>query len=529
MSKVRIYARNLLANWIGHAANLLVAFFLLPFVLHSLGGERYGLWSLLVTLTGYMGVLDLGIRASTGRHVIVYIARGEHELCNATVRASLGFFSLIGLLLVGAGLGLGYLFPEMFANVPESFRPLAMLLLPLLAVNVWITAVATVFSSVLAAHDRYDLVQAVNLAMLTVRTAGTVVVLSLGWGLVGLASVTVGATLLAGAGNWALAHRVYRPLRSRPLSLSRERLRELMGYGVAAFVAGAAYRVIHYTDLVIVGATMDVGLPVAVYSVGAMPITYLWGFLTHIPETLFPPTQRAAARAENHYVRILCVRQIRFSLLIGLPVFLGFIFFGREFLRLWVGEGFTDAWDVLALLSGAYALALLTATLTPTLSAVGHVRFNMVLAVAEAAVNLALSLVFVLVLGWGLAGVAGGTLAAVLVVRMGIYLPLAIRLLGISPGMFARMVIARAVAGGAVMSAFCYVVHELLPSGTWPLFALRAATAGSLCLLTGWFLMLSPEGRRKALDALARIVGRPAPANSEEGAGVDADEAKGKR
>lgn len=61
MSRARIYARNLAANWIGHGASLVVMFFLSPFVIYTLGQVEYGIWSLLTVLTGYMGVLDLGV------------------------------------------------------------------------------------------------------------------------------------------------------------------------------------------------------------------------------------------------------------------------------------------------------------------------------------------------------------------------------------------------------------------------------------------------------------------------------------
>ncbi|GAG42518.1 unnamed protein product, partial [marine sediment metagenome] len=62
MSESRIYARNLAANWTAHGANMVVLFFLSPFIVHTLGKVEYGIWGLLSVLTGYMGIFDLGIR-----------------------------------------------------------------------------------------------------------------------------------------------------------------------------------------------------------------------------------------------------------------------------------------------------------------------------------------------------------------------------------------------------------------------------------------------------------------------------------
>ncbi len=42
----------------------MVAFFLTPFVVNSLGSTAYGIWVLLMSLTGYYGLLDLGVSAA---------------------------------------------------------------------------------------------------------------------------------------------------------------------------------------------------------------------------------------------------------------------------------------------------------------------------------------------------------------------------------------------------------------------------------------------------------------------------------
>ena len=60
-------------------AGLVVMFLVSPFVINSLGKIEYGIWSLLVVVTGYMGMLDLGVRASTGRYVILYLGKGDRS------------------------------------------------------------------------------------------------------------------------------------------------------------------------------------------------------------------------------------------------------------------------------------------------------------------------------------------------------------------------------------------------------------------------------------------------------------------
>ena len=92
MSKAHIYARNLGANWIGLGANLAVTFFMFRFMVHSLGDSRYGVWTLLTSLTGYLGLVDIGVRGGTGRYINYYLGRGQEEEVSDVVSTSLLFY-----------------------------------------------------------------------------------------------------------------------------------------------------------------------------------------------------------------------------------------------------------------------------------------------------------------------------------------------------------------------------------------------------------------------------------------------------
>ncbi len=157
MLKKHGIAQNLLINWFGHFANILVMFLISPFVVNTLGPVQYGIWSLVTVLTGYLGVLDLGVRASTGRFVIFYIGKGDHRKVDETIRTALGFFSAVGMLMLLAGVGLGWVFPKAISSVPEQHHGLIKILLPVMAVNMWVSVVRAIHACLFTAHDRFDL------------------------------------------------------------------------------------------------------------------------------------------------------------------------------------------------------------------------------------------------------------------------------------------------------------------------------------------------------------------------------------
>lgn len=511
-SSARTHARNLLANWTGHGANLLVMFFLSPFIVHTLGKTEYGIWSLLIVLTGYMGIFDLGVRASTGRYIILYLGRGDHQRVDETIRTSLGFFSLAGGAILIAGIAVGLGFPVFFPSSPGEYHGLVAVLLPILAVNIWLSVIGAAFGSVLVAHERFDLARTVDLIVLAARTGGTVLTLRAGYGLMGLTLVTVACSLLALAGNYVLARRIYPQMRVWPPALLWSRLRELFGYGIAAFISNIATRVVGQTSLVVVGVLISVEA-VTVFSVGAMLVYYTWTFLGQIGQTFFPPVQRAAAIGDYESVRWYYLRQVRMGFVFGVPAYVGYIVFARPFIALWMGgEAFPEA----SVNQAALVMAILSLSKLGTLPSIGgeyllastgHIGYSAGVQVFEAVINVGLSVLFVLTMGWGLGGVALAALVA-RVLTSAVLIPWranraaqtrAARFLG---------VLGLALVAGAAFAAWCLLVRLVIPGGSWLLFGVQVLVSlvGYVPIATG--LLVPKTDRNRVLTAIGVMSGK---------------------
>ncbi|MEA3458235.1 MAG: MATE family efflux transporter [Candidatus Thermoplasmatota archaeon] len=145
MSKTYTYARNMLANWSGYIANLLVSFFLSPFIVHSLGNSAYGVWSLLISLTGYLGLIEMGVMNGTGRYINYYLGRKEPQKVSYIVNTSLVFYCAVGVLLLLAALAFSASFSQLFSKIPPQLAQQAQIALPIIAVNILFGFVAATF------------------------------------------------------------------------------------------------------------------------------------------------------------------------------------------------------------------------------------------------------------------------------------------------------------------------------------------------------------------------------------------------
>src|ERR1700730_15716486 len=98
----RSVARNVIWNWAGMVVGLAVGVVVMPFLIHRLGQESYGLWILIGSLTNYFRLLDLGVRGSVGRYVAFYKAKHDRDGVNRTLSTATVILAGVAILaLVG--------------------------------------------------------------------------------------------------------------------------------------------------------------------------------------------------------------------------------------------------------------------------------------------------------------------------------------------------------------------------------------------------------------------------------------------
>lgn len=110
--------RNVLSNWGVLVFSTVVNFFLAPFIVRHLGQSGFGIWTLMSSLTGYLGLLDLGVRSAVTRFVARHHAATDHEEASRIASSALLFFTTAGLLAVSASIILALFVVQHFQIAP---------------------------------------------------------------------------------------------------------------------------------------------------------------------------------------------------------------------------------------------------------------------------------------------------------------------------------------------------------------------------------------------------------------------------
>src|SRR6266700_8429942 len=116
------------SSWFSLGINILIGFFLSPFILHRLGDAAFGIWVLIFSLTGYYGVFDFGIRSSIIRYVSKYTATHDVDEVSGLINTALFTYTCVGALSLVITL-VGCIYIDRVFHVASEFHSTARWLL----------------------------------------------------------------------------------------------------------------------------------------------------------------------------------------------------------------------------------------------------------------------------------------------------------------------------------------------------------------------------------------------------------------
>lgn len=501
MGKEKIYLRNLTANWIGYGLKLIVMFFMSPFIVHSLGNTQYGVWCLLVSLTGYMGLLDIGLVSSISRYINFYIAKNDQDNINRVVSTSLFTYFVLGVVLFTAATVIGH-FLTGFTHVPAHIIPQARWILYMFCVNILFGFISALFRQLLAADDRFDLMNEAGIAVLIMGSIGTIWVLKYGYGLLGLAVVQVISSLIGCVILYSLTRRYGPTFEISPSFIRKQTFLELCQFGVFAFISDVGAQLVLYTDSIVIGLFIGVAA-ITFYNIGLMIVEYGRTIVIQARNVLIPDILKCSAVNKLNEMRWLLVQGTCLLMFIAVPISVGFIALGKEFIHLWMGQGYEQCATILSILAASHLVAVSSLSCFQTLLGAGHVKLVAVITIAEGIANLCLSLFFVLVCDLGIIGVALGTLIPMLGFT-GVLAPIrTCRALQYNLTEFAKATHFRWLRTALIFSVPCFAVAHLSLSISWPLFFAKVIFLITFYVPLGFYLLLT-KGEQKFIVAFVK-------------------------
>jgi len=468
------------------AASITIGIFLMPYTVRHLGTSEYGLWMLVASLTAYFSLLDLGYGNGLVRHVADADARGDVALVNQILSTFVVVYLGLGAL-VAVATGAMVVWVAHFPRLQPSQVALARYIVAVVGIRIAIGFPMTVFGAVTTARQRFALNNAVATASAIVNAAVQFTLLARGYHLRPVVAGSVAVDLLTYIAYAWTARRAFPPLRLRLSSFDASLVRDVTAFSLYLFLISIAGQIAFNLDNVVIGATLGTSA-VAVYVVTQRLAETQRNLSNQFNGLMFPVVVRYGATDDLDALRRMLVEGTRLSLTLACGLTVCLIGFARPLITRWMGPGFEGAVAPLYVLAVTGVVLIGQGPLGNILIATGRHRLVAYVSLAEAIVNLALSIV--LVRRFGLLGVAVGTAIPLIVANVFVLAPAVCRQLDITLSEFVRAVALAPMTGVVVSSVGVWAIRTMWPPQSLPAIIGEGAVVGVLYLASLWTLGL---------------------------------------
>lgn len=400
-------------SYVSMVLGFVIAMAYTPIVLRLLGQSEYGLFTLVVSLVGYLGLAPLGLTSAYMRLHARYRAAAD-ALALARLNAMfLIVLSGLGVAVLAGGLLLAaYAEVILGSSVQASEIGTSRALFSLLSVGVAVSMPLAVFEFQVIAAERFVFQKVLIISRNLLVPIAVLPLLYAGYGSVAMASAIVVANFGAQVYTTVFCYRSL-GMRFAFHGMRVSVLREVIVFSSYVFVGVVVDQINWNVDKYLIGLEWGTA-PVAVYAIASLLVMYFMSLSAAVSGVFTPRIhQMIAAQADDHALTLLFARvgRIQFVLLAGVLVV--FVLFGQPFILLWAGQEYGQSYVIALVLMIPVTVPLIQNLGIEIQRAKNRHRFRSWVYLAIAAGNVIGSILLIREIGP--VGAAVGTAASLLI------------------------------------------------------------------------------------------------------------------
>lgn len=394
----RVIIRNTAFNAAGRFWALLTAVLLTPYIIGRIGVEGYGIWAIVGVLTGYFGLLDLGVKTSFVKYIAEFHAKGLQGKIAELVNTGFVFYAAFALITVVPAYFLADPLVS-FLGIPSRLHEEAVFVFVLGFILFGLSNAMSPFGAVQNGLQRMDISNKLSIALSIPYIGGTLFFLESGYGLRGLMINQAVNLCLSGALNVIVSFKLLPELRFNPLLFSGEMFRKLFNYGYKLQISNFSNLVSFQTDKLLITYFLGVGL-VTFYQLGTSILQAVRQFCLILVSSITPAASEIEAGKGKHSLNELYVRGSKYLIFVSVPLTLFAVSDASLILAAWMGLGYDQAVPVLQILAVGYFSATVTGVASAITAGVAKTEYDMKFGIFLAILNLSLGIIMAVKVGF---------------------------------------------------------------------------------------------------------------------------------
>lgn len=345
-SQLRIGA---VLSYINMAIGTLIPMFYTPIILELLGQSEYGLFKLSSSVTSYLALISFGIGSAVVRYLTKYRTEGDKNGEEGIFGLFNVIFAVISVITVITGIIILFFLEPIYGNAinnPDQMSEMRILVL-ILSCTTALSFLCTPYNAVVTSHERFVFLQLINIITTVMIPIVNIVALYMGFKSIGMVASSLILNIIV---QILYIFYVRRSIKIKPnyKNMPKYLIKEILVFSLWIFVANVVTQLYNSTDTLIIGAIPALAtIGVAVYNIGVTFNNMVQSFSVGILSVLTPKVNGMVfSGRDNTELTDLMIRIGRLQCYIVTLVVTGFIAFGQQFIKLWAGEGYEEAYWV---------------------------------------------------------------------------------------------------------------------------------------------------------------------------------------
>ncbi len=321
--------------------NIVATLLYTPWMVQKIGKSDYGLYTLAISLISIF-LMDFGIGSVVTRFVAKYKVDNDTKSINNLLGIVFKLFIIIDfvilLILAATYFSLEYIYVGLKPQEMSQFKILFLIIAGFSVISFPFSILNGIFS----AYEYFVQLKLCELLQKVVSILLVVALLLFGYGVISIVAVNAFVPLIVITIKLVLLKR-NTPIQVDFTSNDKTMRKEMFDFSIWITIIGIAQRLTYNIAPSILGVTSTSG-EIALYAPASAIAGYFYIIAAAIDGLFLPTVFRKLSEKKEQDIRTLMIKIGKFQLFVLGWVFVGFVSVGKEFMTLWMGKEYLNAY-----------------------------------------------------------------------------------------------------------------------------------------------------------------------------------------
>lgn len=484
-------------SYLSIGINMVTGLIYTPWMINQIGKNDYGLYTLALSLITLF-LVDFGLSSAASRFLSKYVAEGEHEKANSFLGAIYKLYIIIDAIIFIALIIIFFFIDIIYDNLtPEEISKFKVVYI-IASMYALINFPFITLNGVLTAYEKFFQLKLAEIISRVLIVVMTVCALWLGMGLYALVTVNAVAGIIIIAFKLFVIRKVT-PIKVNFKNTEKGIYKSIFSFSFWTTLSNLAQRLILTITPTILGIVAN-SAEIAIFGVIQTLEQYVYTIANAINGMFMPKISKIYTEEQaNENLMSLLIKVGCFQFAINGLIVAGFLSIGKQFVELWMGNGFEGVYIGVLLIAipGLFYNSLQVANTAMVVK--NKVKEQAYIAIIMGLINVSLS--FVLANKFGAVGCAISIFIA-LIARDIMYHIVHKKIMKIDILLFIKKCYFKMFPPVLITILVGLLLNNIILINTWLILVVKAAILGVVYLASLLCFSLNKNERKSIRNAI---------------------------